>query len=109
MKKDDYFVIAYKILAYLYECLKAGEAPDMNIISADALEINEKYWKCIMTSLFDEGRITGGKYASFPNEFFIGVRNPQITEKGIVFLQDNSSIEKAKRFLMEIKAIVPGL
>lgn len=26
--KDDYFVLAYRLLSYLYGCLKAGEKPD---------------------------------------------------------------------------------
>lgn len=33
MAKDDYFVLAYRVLAYLYECLKAGERPDMKYLS----------------------------------------------------------------------------
>lgn len=28
MAKNDYFVIAYRILTYLYECFKSGEKPD---------------------------------------------------------------------------------
>ncbi len=28
MAKDDYFVLAYRILKYLYECFKAGERAD---------------------------------------------------------------------------------
>ena len=27
MAKDDYFVMAYKLLSYLYACLKAGKDP----------------------------------------------------------------------------------
>ena len=109
MKNDDYFVVAYKILAYLYECVKLGEKPDKDAISAEALEINERYWSFVMKSLFDEGRITGGKHSSQPYEFFVGIRNPQITEKGIVFLMENSSIEKAKKFLMDLKKMIPGI
>ena len=110
MKKDDFFVVSYKILAYLYEWLKAGEEPDMAEISAEALGINEKYWHCIMRSQFEERRITGGKYApSYVGGDFLGVKHPAITETGIAFLQDNSSISKAKKFLMDIKAMVPGI
>ncbi len=32
-----------------------------------------------------------------------------ITPAGIEFLNDNSTIEKAKQFLKDIKAIVPGM
>ena len=110
MKKDDYFVVSYKILAYLYECLKAGEEPDMEVISAGALGINEKYWHCIMRSQFENGRISGGKYTpDYAGGVFLGIRHPVITEAGIEFLQENSSMNRAKKFLTDIKAMVPGL
>ena len=28
MAQDDYFVIVYQVLKYLYECLKKGEKPE---------------------------------------------------------------------------------
>ena len=55
MAKDDYFVIAYRILSYLYVCFKAGERPDMDCISADVLHISTGYWFNIMRSLTEEG------------------------------------------------------
>ena len=51
MAKDDYFVLAYRILSYLYACFKAGERPDMDCISADVLHIPVGYWFNIMRSL----------------------------------------------------------
>ena len=44
MARDDYFVIAAKILDYLYKCLKKGIAPDPELLSPEALGINESYW-----------------------------------------------------------------
>ena len=55
MAKDDYFVLAYRILSYLYACFKAGERPDMDCISADVLHIPVGYWFNIMRSLTEEG------------------------------------------------------
>lgn len=40
MAKDDYHVIVYQVLAYLYQCLKKG-AP----IEANNLEHNCKYFQ----------------------------------------------------------------
>lgn len=60
MARNDCFVIAYRILAYLYACLKEGK-PVVRI----------------------ERRI-------------------MITPKGIEYLQENSAMEKAKRFLKEL-------
>lgn len=32
MAKDDYFVLAYKILAYLYECIKGKKKLDFSYL-----------------------------------------------------------------------------
>jgi len=110
MAKDDYFVLAYRILAYLYEYFKAGENPDLDMIGPDALGIPCGYWVNLMESLSSEGYIKG---VSFPTAVGVigGVKvaDLKITQKGIEFLQDNSKIAQAKAFLKSIKETVPGL
>ena len=59
MAKDDYFVMVYRILTYLYECFKQGERPDTCVFGPDALGINSGYWGNIMESLLSEGYIKG--------------------------------------------------
>lgn len=61
MAKDDYYVIAYRILAYLYACLKAGEQVDISYITAqsDAINISQNYWEYIMRHLYEDGYIDG--------------------------------------------------
>ena len=46
MAKDDYYVIVYKILAYLYMKLKSGETvePEMLMYDGELFNINRKYW-----------------------------------------------------------------
>jgi len=46
MAKDDYYVIVYNILAYLYIQLKNGEKVNPGLLKADCnyLNINESYW-----------------------------------------------------------------
>ena len=106
MKKDDYFVIAYQILSYLYECLKAGVDADVRKINEKKFNINERYWNWIMKALYRSDRIEGVMEVAGRNDIKIGAL--EITEEGIIFLQENSNMEKAKNFLKEIKAIVPG-
>lgn len=111
MAKDDYHVIVYQILAYLYTKLKEGEPVDPRMISHDShyLEINEKYWLYIMENLFKYGYISGITVTkAWGNSFFIsGLENCEITPLGIEFLCENSFLKKAKEFLKDIKAIVP--
>lgn len=52
MVKDDYFVIAYRILAYLYKCFISGEKPDTVMFGPDALKINQGYWTNVIESLY---------------------------------------------------------
>ena len=70
MARDDYHVIVYQILSYLYMQLKQGKDIDENI---DIYNLD----KC------------------------------EITPKGIEYLTDNSTIEKAKRFMKDLKDILP--
>ena len=46
MAKDDYHVIVYQILSYLYQCLKKGESADGNKLNygSELLRINKSYW-----------------------------------------------------------------
>ena len=49
MAKNDYFVFVYKILSYLYECMKAGKEPAQEDIACDSqlFHISQRYWNHI--------------------------------------------------------------
>ena len=61
MSKDDYYVIVYKILAYLYVQLKKGEVveAEMLMYDGDLFQINRTYWVYIFENLSKDGYITG--------------------------------------------------
>ena len=42
MAQNDYFVIVYRILKYLYDCLKKGEKPEVEYLAASIYNINKK-------------------------------------------------------------------
>ncbi len=54
MARNDYFVIAYRILAYLYRCFMRGDRPNIDEYDPDALGISNGYWVNMMESLSDE-------------------------------------------------------
>ena len=93
--KDDYFVIAYRILSTLYEFFKSGERADCALFGAEALGINRGYWLNIIESLYDEGYIKGIEIIE-DSQRAIGIKvvDIKITQKGILFLQGNSAIAK---------------
>lgn len=111
MAKDDYFVIVYQILAYLYRKLKDGEPIDPQFLMHDSpiLNINEPYWSYVMENMIRQEFIEG---ISITKAFggtvmFQGFENCRITPKGIEYLCENSTIKKAYRFLKDAKSIVP--
>ena len=114
MSKDDYFVLAYKLLAYLYDCLKSGERPDMEYLNYDtkAFPIHEAYWHYLLTNLYKDGYIEGIALVAIPCRENKGVKilsNLQITPKGIEYLQENSTMQKVKTALKDFKEIIPGI
>ena len=44
MAQNDYFVIVYRVLKYLYDCLKKGEKPEAEYLVASTYNIPENYW-----------------------------------------------------------------
>ncbi|MFA9376240.1 MAG: YjcQ family protein [Lachnotalea sp.] len=114
MAKDDYYVIAYRILAYLYSCLKKGERVDINYIQSetDEFPIGRGYWEYIMRHLFEDGYIEGVMLVPICGKDAPGVKltnGVMITPLGIEFLQNNSAMSKAKDFLKTLKETIPGL
>lgn len=112
MAKDDYFVIVYQILSYLYQRLKKGEPVDPAFLKHDGplFQINKQYWAYILYHMVEEGLIEGVKQVhmdglEFP--YVSQLETCRITPAGIAYLCENSFMEKAKRFLKDIKEIVP--
>lgn len=63
MAKDDMEVIMYKILKYLYECMKKDIDPQMEDFSWNSklFRIPQNYWCKIIVTLVRKGYITGFK------------------------------------------------
>ena len=111
MAKDDYYVIAYKILAYLYMQLKKGEPIDPKMLTHDGglFQINRSYWVYIFTHLLEQGYITGLHDTRAGNGYYIEdqLSGCEITPAGIDYLCDNSLMKKAIQYLKDIKDITP--
>lgn len=109
MTKDDYFVIVYRILKYLYECFKSGEKTDIAMLRPESLGINNGYWLNIIESMANEGYIMGVVFPkSVGNAKSVKILDLKITQKGIEFLQDNSKMKKVAEFLQTVNSIIPG-
>ena len=109
MAKDDYYVIVYQVLAYLYQCLKKGTPVDVEMLKPKKLyDINEKYWLYIMEHMQAEGLVEGVEIRQYiGSEKHVDFADVQITPAGIGYLLDNNLLAKAKKFLKDINEIVP--
>lgn len=113
MAKDDYHVIVYQILAYLYQRLKKGEIVQAYMLGHNSHlfeNINKKYWAYIIYNMADMGLIDGIDFVNLDGldvPFAINLDKCYITPKGIEYLCDNSFMEKAKKFLKDVKEITP--
>jgi hypothetical protein len=103
MAKEDYFVIAYKILRTLKAAMRVEEF-DTEQISAELLRVNVGYWENIILMLLREGYITGVRVVPILGRQSPGIKleNIKITEKGLVYLQENSMMRKAANLVKGI-------
>lgn len=60
--KNDYYVIVYRVLMYLYNCLRQDEVVDMQKLISEYLHINQRYFEYIFDTLNDEGLILNKAY-----------------------------------------------
>lgn len=113
MARDDYHVIVYQILAYLYQCLKTGSDVDPEVLKYDSPLVragNERYWNYIMWNLHTSGMVTGINFVKVDNlatPYPADMSGCMITPAGIEYLCDNSFLKKARQFLKDAKEITP--
>ena len=113
MSKDDYHVIAYRILIYLYACIKQGQKPSLDYLqyNTDDFPVGKDYWYYILENLYISGYIEGVSIVPIlgDSKCVKLTDSLRITPLGIEYIQENSTMQKAKSFLKELKEIIPGL
>lgn len=110
MAQDDMHVVMYKILAYLYSCMKQGVKPERKhyTYDGDVLHIPEQYWAHIIQELVNHGYVSGFTvFNTWGGDLIIDENEPKITLEGVEFLHENSSMQKVLRFLQETKSSLP--
>lgn len=108
MAQNDMYVVMYKVIAYLYDCMKKGVEPDDEKWSHQALGIPESYWVTIVEELVEHRFICGVKVLAFMDgEKSVEPIDPRVTMEGVAFAQENTMMAKAKAFLQDAKASIP--
>lgn len=111
MAKDDYYVIVAKILVFLYRRLKGQietKPEDYIIAGTEEFPISDDYLKFVLESMTDHQMIKGVKVRRTWNGDDIMVSNLnriQITQEGIDYLQENTTIRKIVKMIPGAAAI----
>lgn len=90
------FRIIYRILRILQKSMDLEEF-DQNSISAEALGLSDPKWSRLMAMLLKEGYISGGETwnaleCGYPR---VALTRPELTLKGLEYLEENSLMRKA--------------
>lgn len=108
MAQNDMYVVMYKIIAYLYDCMKKGIEPQDSAWGYQALGIPESYWNAIVEELVDHRFIIGVSVDHFlGGQTMVSAISPKVTMEGVAFAQENSMMSKAKQFLTDAKSAIP--
>lgn len=99
MAHDDFDVIAYKVLSYVYGCMKAGKEVDIDKAWELAGCPPEDYWKAILSSLQSNGliRVNDARYDILGEVITPG--SCAITLEGALYVRDNSKMQKAAKLV----------
>ena len=92
----DDFITIYKILRILQKSMDLEEF-NKNSISAETLGLSIPKWNRIMAMLLNEGYISGGQTwnamdCGYPK---VALTRPELTLKGLEYLEENSLMRKA--------------
>lgn len=98
MAKDDYFTLVAKVLVYLYARLKGKEktppAQYLHPMSKD-FPVSEDYFDYVLNEMMEHNYIRLDITKAWGGEIVNkDIDNIQITQEGIEYLKDNSTMRK---------------
>ena len=114
MAKDDYGIVLFKMLTYLYGCMKRKYSFDICTFNAviSKQNISDEYLSEILFMATDEGLIEGLVFAkAWGNNKIIAndLSEMRITSAGIRYLNDNSKMKEIKEYLKSIPGLIADL
>ena len=103
----EQFKQIYRILSILHKAMDLEEW-DSKLLSPEELGISLPMWSRIMAMLLKEGYITGGEsWESFDVCYpKVKLMRPEITLKGLEYLEENGLMKKAREMLKGVIHIV---
>ena len=104
------FSVIYKILKILKDTMDLEEF-DNELLSPEELRLSVPKWSRIMVLMVHEGYVTGievwnSMSCGYPR---VSLVRPEITLKGLEYLEQNGLMKKAANIAKGIKDTIPGL
>ncbi|WP_347152475.1 YjcQ family protein [Peptostreptococcus anaerobius] len=96
--------VVYKVLA---EVDKQMDNIDFDESFIKNLKVSDNRINKIIESLVEDGYLTGIKISKSKTGNIVMFINPRLTIKGMEFLQENSTMQKIKNGLKDVKDITP--
>ena len=114
MGEDNYSVVKYKILVYLYACVKRKILFDRDSFNTaiKRKDLSEEYLAEILRMMSEEGLIEGVTTTRAWGNVSILTSEPEeirITGKGIEYISENSTMQKVRESLVQAVDIVADL
>ncbi|MFR1318233.1 YjcQ protein [Peptostreptococcus anaerobius] len=100
----DNMKVVYKVLA---EVDKQMDNIDFDESFIKNLKVSDNRINKIIESLVEDGYLTGIKISKSKTGNIVMFINPRLTIKGMEFLQENSTMQKIKNGLKDVKDITP--
>lgn len=106
MAKDDYDYLVFRILVYLYACLKRKCGYDSRTLARKVAGrgVQEDYFEDVLRMMQEEGLVSGLQFTqAWGREYLLvdGLEQLRITPAGIRYLLDNGKMQKIGKMVTE--------
>jgi hypothetical protein len=106
MAKDDYDYLVFRILVYLYACLKRKCSYDSRTLARKVAggDVQEDYFEDVLRMMQEEGLVSGLQFTqAWGREYLLvdGLEQLRITSAGIRYLLDNGKMQKIGKMVTE--------
>ena len=114
MAQDDYDVVVFKILTYLYACLKRKTLFDKEVFRQilNKQKISDEYLTDILRMMTDDSLITGLTFTrAWAGTYILTSEysDMKITSAGIRYLNGNNGMTKVKEVLKDSTGLIGEL
>lgn len=102
---DENLKLIYKILNTLRDAMKFEEF-DGNTIGYEWLGVPKPQWEKVMKMIAVNGYASGIKVLESDNSTHIVLTRPEITLKGLEYLEENALMNRAKELIKGVAGII---